>query len=140
MQRLETKWRTAATLIPKAEVLGVGHKTGILYYGTSALPMQEALDLLQEDGIGLDCIRVRGFPFGQEVYDFIERHDLVFVVDQNRDAQMRTLLVIEGDINPAKLLSVRYYAGLSISAETIHTQVREHFEALKLPRLTEVQS
>ncbi len=140
MQRLETKWRTAATLIPKAEVLGVGHKTGILYYGTSALPMQEALDLLQEDGIGLDCIRVRGFPFGQEVYDFVERHDLVFVVDQNRDAQMRTLLIIEGDINPAKLLSVRYYAGLSISAETIHAQVREHFEALKLPRLTEVQS
>ncbi|MCZ6656420.1 MAG: 2-oxoacid:acceptor oxidoreductase subunit alpha [Gammaproteobacteria bacterium] len=140
MQRLETKWRTAATMMPKAEVLGVGHKTGILYYGTSALPMQEALDLLQEDGIGLDRIRVRGFPFGREVYDFIERHDLVFVVDQNRDAQMRTLLVIEGDINPAKLLSVRYYAGLSISAETIHAQVREHFEALKLPRLTEVQS
>ncbi len=140
MQRLERKWETAATLVPKAEVAGSGHKAGILYYGTSAIPMQEALDLLQEDGIGLDCIRVRGFPFGEEVYDFIARHDLVFVVDQNRDAQMRTLLTIEGDIDPARLISVRYYAGLSISAATIHDQVLEHFEVLQLPRLTEVQS
>jgi 2-oxoglutarate ferredoxin oxidoreductase subunit alpha len=140
MQRLERKWQTAATLMPKAEVAGSGHKAGILYYGTSAIPMQEAIDLLQADGIGLDCIRVRGFPFGAEVYDFIERHDFVFVVDQNRDAQMRTLLMIEGDIDPAKLVSVRYYAGLSISADTIHNQVLEHFEVLKLPRLTEVKS
>ena len=140
MQRLERKWETAATLVPKAEMAGSGHKAGILYYGTSAIPMQEALDLLQEDGIGLDCIRVRGFPFGEEVYDFIARHDLVFVVDQNRDAQMRTLLTIEGDIDPARLISVRYYAGLSISAATIHDQVLEHFKVLKLPRLTEVQS
>ncbi len=140
MQRLERKWETAATMVPKAEMAGSGHKAGILYYGTSAIPMQEALDLLQEDGIGLDCIRVRGFPFGEEVYDFIARHDLVFVVDQNRDAQMRTLLTIEGDIDPARLISVRYYAGLSISAATIHDQVLEHFKVLKLPRLTEVQS
>ena len=68
--------------------------------------MQEALDLLGEEGIHLDTLRVRGFPFGEEVYGFIDSHEFVFVVDQNRDGQMRTLLVNEGDLDPADLSSV----------------------------------
>ena len=95
---------------------------------------------VQPDGVGVDRMRIRGFPFGDEVWQFIERHDLVFVVDQNRDAQMRTLLINEGDVDPAKLVPVLYYAGLSLSAEDIHSQVLEHFKARKLPRLTEVRS
>ena len=138
MERLQRKWATAATWVPEAEIQSDGRKAGILYYGTSAAPMQEALDLLREDGVRLDRIRVRGFPFGAEVYEFIDRHTMVFVVDQNRDGQMRTLLINEGDLNPAKLISLRYYAGLSISADEVHRQVLDHYKAQKLPRLKEV--
>ena len=102
--------------------------------------MAEALDLLAEEGIHLDTLRIRAFPFGEEVYRFIEDHEVLFVVDQNRDAQMRTLLVNEGDIDPARLVSVRYFGGLSISADTIQEQVSEYYTARKLPRLTEVKS
>ena len=140
MDRLLKKWATAATLMPTAEIRESGQKAGIVYYGTSDMPMGEALEMLQADGIGLDRMRIRGFPFGEEVYRFIDRHELIFVVDQNRDAQMRTLLINEGDIDPAKLVPVLYYAGLSLSADDIHAGVLAHFEARKLPRLTEVRS
>ena len=140
MQRLLTKWETATTLVPRAEVDATGQRAGILYYGTSALPMREALDLLSGEGIHLDTIRVRGFPFGKEVYEFIDNHDFVFVVDQNRDGQMKTLLVTEGELNSADLVSVLYFGGLSISADTIQAQVSEYFTAQQLPRLTEVKS
>ncbi len=140
MERLERKWATAAELTPKAEIADAGRRNGILYYGTSAMPMTEALELLREQGIALDRIRVCGFPFGEEVRGFMGRHERVFVVDQNRDAQMRSLLINEGAAEPAKLVSVRYYAGLSISADTIRDQVLEHYQAERLPRLTEVGS
>jgi len=140
MERLLKKWATAATLVPKAEISGNGSRAGIIYYGTSAMPMTEALDLLAEEGIQLDQMRLLGFPFGAEVYDFINRHDTLFVVDQNRDGQMRTLLVNEGDLAPAKLVPVLYYGGLSISADTIVRQVSDYYTRQKLPRLTEVKS
>jgi len=140
MDRLTLKWRTAAALVPQAETGGAGSRAGIVYYGTSATPMGEALDLLSEEGIHLDTLRLRAFPFGEEVVRFVADHDTIFVVDQNRDAQMRTLLVNELDVNPHKLLSVCYYGGLSISADTIARQVSEHYTARKLPRLTEVKS
>ena len=140
MDRQALKWRTAAKLVPKAEIRDNGRHAGIVYYGTSALPMEEALDLLAVEGIHLDTMRLRGFPFGEEVYRFIEDHDVIFVVDQNRDAQMRTLLVNEGDLDPGRLVSVRYYGGLSISADTIQRQVSEYYTVRKLPRLTEVKS
>ena len=140
MDRLLEKWATAARLMPKPEIHDNGRKAGIIYYGTSAMPMDETLHMLQADGVGLDRMRIRAFPFGDEVWQFIRRHELVFVVDQNRDSQMRTLLINEGDVDPARLVAVRYYAGLSISAEDIHAQVLEHFKARKLPRLTEVRS
>jgi 2-oxoglutarate/2-oxoacid ferredoxin oxidoreductase subunit alpha len=140
MDRLLVKWRTAATLVPQAEIRSTGKRAGIICYGTSALPMGEALDLLAGEGIQLDTLRLRAFPFGEEVYQFIEDHEVVFVVDQNRDAQMKTLLVNEGGLNPAELVSVRYYGGLSISADEIQRQVSEYYTACKLPRLTEVKS
>jgi 2-oxoglutarate ferredoxin oxidoreductase subunit alpha len=140
MDRLLKKWATAATLVPKAEIAGTGQRAGIIYYGTSALPMGEALDLLAEEGIELDTMRLRAFPFGEEVYRFVDDHDVIFVVDQNRDAQMKTLLVTEGGLNPADLVSVRYFGGLSISADEIQRQVSEYYTACKLPRLTEVKS
>jgi 2-oxoglutarate ferredoxin oxidoreductase subunit alpha len=140
MERLSLKWQTAATLVPQALISSKGYKAGIIFYGTSALPMQEALDLLGDEGIHLDSMRVRAFPFGAEVRAFIDVHEVVFVVDQNRDGQMRTLLVNELELDPAGLISIRYFGGLSISADHIQRHVSEYYTARKLPRLTEVKS
>ena len=73
------------------------HKTdmAVLYFGTSEESSREALDRLAEDGIHLDAMRVRAFPFNDEVEDFLHAHDKVFVIEQNRDAQLRTLLMAE---------------------------------------------
>jgi len=140
MQRLLKKWDTAKTLVPKAEVTTGAHRNGVLYFGTTALPMQEALDHLATEGIGLDTCRVRAFPFGPEVEAFIRSHDKVFVVEQNRDGQMRQLLVNEIGVDPARLVPVLYYAGLSISADEIRSQISSHFATHKMSRLTEVKS
>ena len=140
MQRLELKWQTIRSLVPKAEVASQGQRIGVLFYGTTALPMPEAVDLLQGDGIALDSCRVRAFPFGADVESFVQDHEIVFVVEQNRDAQMRTLLINELQTDPAKLVPVLYYAGLSISADTIYQQISDYFTENKLSRLAEVQS
>ena len=139
MDRLLKKWATAATLVPKADIHQGGHPYGIAYYGTSAAPMQEALDLLAGQGIRLDAMRIRGFPFGEEVYKFIAAHEKVFLVEQNRDSQMRTLLVTEGLIDPKKFVPVNYYGGMSISADFINEKVASYFADHRLPRLSEVK-
>jgi len=140
MQRLLRKWDTAAKLLPAAEISSSAERVGVLYYGTTSLPIPEALDLLAPEGIRLDTCRIRAFPFGEEVKAFIEEHELVFVVEQNRDAQMRTLLINECEFEPKKLVRVNYYAGLSISANFIHKSISEYYQTNKLSRLTEVQS
>ena len=138
MDRLVTKWRTAAELVPAPEISGHGHRAGVIFYGTTAAPMAEAMARLADDGAHLDAMRIRGFPFTTGVADFIEHHEFVFVVEQNRDAQMKTLLVNELDIDPAKIVPVLYYGGLAISADAIHERVIDHFDKHNLPRLKEV--
>lgn len=138
MDRLVTKWRTAAELVPAPEISGHGHRAGVIFYGTTAAPMAEAMARLADDGAHLDAMRIRGFPFAAGVADFIEHHEFVFVVEQNRDAQMKTLLVNELDIDPAKIVPVLYYGGLAISADAIHERVIDHFDKHNLPRLKEV--
>jgi 2-oxoglutarate/2-oxoacid ferredoxin oxidoreductase subunit alpha len=142
MERLITKWQTAARIVPAPEIIQGSHARpyGLIYYGTSATPMDEALDLLSARGVQLDRMRIRAVPFSDEVYAFIKRHEVVFIVEQNRDAQMRTLLVTEGDLDPAKLVPVRYFGGLSLSAETIVAQISDYMAEHKLPRLSEVKS
>ena len=140
MERLQKKWQTARTMVPEAHIANLGHSVGVLYYGTTALPMPEALDNLAESGIHMDTCRVRAFPFGDQVEQFIASHDLVFVAEQNRDGQMRSLLINELQTNPAKLISVLYYAGLSISADTITEQISDYYIENKLSRVTEVQT
>ena len=140
MERLQKKWQTARTMVPAAQIADKGQAVGVLYYGTTALPMPEALDNLAESGIHMDTCRVRAFPFGEEVEQFIASHDLVFVAEQNRDGQMRSLLINELQTNPTKLISVLYYAGLSISADTITEQISDYYIENKLSRVTEVQS
>jgi 2-oxoglutarate ferredoxin oxidoreductase subunit alpha len=140
MERLQKKWQTARAMVPAAQVVERGQSVGVLYYGTTALPMPEALDNLAQNGIHMDTCRVRAFPFGEEVEQFIAAHDLIFVAEQNRDGQMRTLLINELQTNPSKLISVLYYAGLSISADTITDQISDYYIENKLSRVTEVQS
>jgi 2-oxoglutarate ferredoxin oxidoreductase subunit alpha len=140
MERLQKKWQTARTLVPAAEIEDQGQSVGVLYYGTTALPMPEALDNLAQNGIYMDTCRVRAFPFGDEVEQFIAAHDLIFVAEQNRDGQMRSLLINELQTEPGKLISVLYYAGLSISADTITEQISDYYIENKLSRVTEVQS
>ncbi len=140
MERLLKKWDTAKTLVPKAEIGAGGHRHGVLYFGTTTLPMQEALDHLSEEGIAVDTCRIRAFPFDAGVEAFIREHEKIFVVEQNRDGQMRQLLVNELQVDPARLIPVLYYAGLSISADEIHSQISKHFSAHKMSRLTEVKS
>ena len=140
MDRLLVKWRTAASLVPGPEISGRGHRMGVVYYGATAMPMDEAMQRLADDGVHLDAMRIRGFPFSREVTDFIESHEVVFLVEQNRDAQMKTLLVIETGVDPAKIVPVLYYGGLSISADTIHAGVLDYYQKQNLPRLKAVNA
>lgn len=125
MQRLLRKFETAKTLIP-APVLRkakASTKTGVIYFGSTTPAMHEALEILEAKGQHLDALRVRGFPFSDEVYDFIAAHDQVFVVEQNRDAQLRTLIVNEGDVDPGKLPPVLHFDGTPITARFIAAEI-----------------
>ena len=124
MQRLLKKWDTAKTLVPTAELIEAkGAKAGVIHFGTSRDATMEALDYLAEEGIALDSLRIRAFPFGDEVEDFLERHDIIFVIEQNRDGQMRSLLINECQVPPRQLLSVLNYGGMPITARQIRDEV-----------------
>ena len=127
MERIARKFDTAARLVPAAEITPAANDTllAVIYFGTTAAAMEEALGVLRAGGIELDALRIRAFPFGREVFEFIARHATVFVVEQNRDAQMRTLLVNEGDIDPAGLVPVLHYDGLPITSTFIVDAIRE---------------
>ena len=138
MERLLSKWETAKTILPSAEINSSKQKVGVLYFGTTAYPIPEAQDMLRQEGISFDLCRIRSFPFNKEVVSFVNDHEVVFVAEQNRDAQMRTLLINEEDFEPAKIVPVLYYAGLSMSADVIQKQISDYYEENKLPRLSEV--
>jgi 2-oxoglutarate ferredoxin oxidoreductase subunit alpha len=131
MMRLLEKWETAKSYVPAPEVRMVDDKadTAVLYFGTSADSTHEALDYLREDGLALNAMRVRGFPFSKEVEDFIEAHERVFVIEQNRDAQLRSMLMMECDIAPQKLQSVLEIDGMPITAKKIRESISEQMAA-----------
>ncbi len=121
MQRLLRKFETAKKLVPAPLRQDAKQKTrrGVIYFGSTSAAMREALAALEGQGIHLDALRVRGFPFAKEVLDFIASHEQVFVVEQNRDAQLRTLIVTEGGVDPAKLVPVLHYDGTPITERFI---------------------
>ncbi|MGO8915545.1 MAG: 2-oxoacid:acceptor oxidoreductase subunit alpha [Stellaceae bacterium] len=137
MERLLKKFETAKTLVPKpvARPAKQPTKYGVLYFGSTTPAMHEALDALEAQGIHLDGLRVRGFPFGQEVLDFVAAHDQVFVVEQNRDAQLRTLLMSEAGLSPAKLTPVLHYDGTPITERFISRAIAERLRALNVTPL-----
>jgi 2-oxoglutarate ferredoxin oxidoreductase subunit alpha len=87
--------------------------------------MQESLDQLSASGFPIDAMRIRSFPFCEEVWDFIDQHESIFLVEQNRDAQMKTLMLSEGNINPEKLISVLCFDGAPITADFISKSIIE---------------
>ncbi len=125
MERLLRKFATAEKLVPAPEFLPARRPTklGAIYYGSTSPAMTEANDLLLAQGIELDLMRVRGFPFNDDVRNFIDAHDEIFVVEQNRDGQMRTLLVNELDADPKKLKRVLHYNGSPITARMISESI-----------------
>ncbi|RZI42331.1 2-oxoacid:acceptor oxidoreductase subunit alpha [Herbaspirillum sp. HC18] len=121
MERLVKKFETAKELVPKPIIKTAAKPTkfGVIHFGSTSPAMQEALDVLEAQGTPLDALRVRGFPFHSSVVDFIEAHDHVFVVEQNRDGQLREMLIIECGLDPAQLISVVHYDGTPITARFI---------------------
>jgi 2-oxoglutarate/2-oxoacid ferredoxin oxidoreductase subunit alpha len=143
MDRLLKKHRTASTLVPPAIIrkAQTPTKIGAIYYGSTSAPMTEADEILiEEHGVSLDLLRVRAFPFGAEVETFIAEHDKVFVVEQNRDAQMRSLLINELEIDPKKLIRILHYDGTPITARFISGAIGASLEAAKIVPLRKVVS
>ncbi|HYW57648.1 MAG TPA: 2-oxoacid:acceptor oxidoreductase subunit alpha [Polaromonas sp.] len=131
VERLLKKFATAATLVPQPVLRPAVEKTplGVIYFGSTSPAMNEALDVLTEAGIYLDAMRLRAFPFPASVKEFIAAHDKVFVVEQNRDAQMHNLLVNELDVNPAQLVRVLHFDGTPITARFITRAITQQVQA-----------
>src|SRR5579883_965864 len=127
MERLLRKFETAKTLVPKPVLHRASQESrfGALYYGSTSPAMEEAAEMLAAQGITLDRMRIRAFPFDDSVKSFIDEHEFVFVIEQNRDAQMRSLLLIECDADPRKLIRVLHYDGTPITARFIAETIAE---------------
>ncbi|MEM7429058.1 MAG: 2-oxoacid:acceptor oxidoreductase subunit alpha [Pseudomonadota bacterium] len=125
MDRIVRKFETAATIVPKPEVdIRDGKsRTGIIYFGSTRPAVLEALDELQDCGVTLNALRIRAFPFADEIRGFAEAHDRIYVVEQNQGGQMRQLLMVEAGIPRAKLISVLNYDGRPLTAEFIRSEV-----------------
>jgi 2-oxoglutarate ferredoxin oxidoreductase subunit alpha len=140
MQRLLRKFETAKKLVPAPVRDDAKQRTrqGVIYFGSTTPAMREALETLEAQGIHIDALRIRAFPFADSVFDFIKAHDHVFVVEQNRDAQMRLLLTNEGGIDPAKLIPVLQYDGSPITARFITGEIAALMRTHKIAPLREV--
>ena len=101
---------------------------GVIYFGSTTAAMREALVSLAAEGLHLDTLRIRAFPFSDEVIDFVNDYDQVFIVEQNRDAQMRSLLVNECAIDPARFISILHFDGTPITARFITSAIAERLK------------
>ena len=131
MERLMRKFQTAADLVPQPILREAPQATqwGVLYFGSTTPAMEEAFEQMAQLGMHFNGLRLRAYPFPQSVKTFIDQHDKVLVVEQNRDGQMRTLLIHEFDLNPARVLPVLHYDGTPITARFISTAIQGHLAA-----------
>jgi 2-oxoglutarate/2-oxoacid ferredoxin oxidoreductase subunit alpha len=127
MERLLRKFDTAKKLVPQPIFRKAAKKTAhaVIYFGSTAPPMNEALGTLEASGVHLDRMRIRAYPFPASVARFIEEHETVFVVEQNRDGQLRSMLINELGINPARLVPILHYDGTPITARFISGAIAE---------------
>jgi len=142
MERLERKWQTARDLVPQPIRRDAGQPTkyGVLYFGSTSPAMEEALDLLGGKGQHVNAMRLRAFPFPESVRNFIQEHDAVFTVEQNRDGQMRSMLINELEIDPARMVPVCHYDGTPITGRFIAGTVGSHLEEFKVVSLERAAS
>jgi 2-oxoglutarate ferredoxin oxidoreductase subunit alpha len=133
IDRIRRKFDTAATMVPKPEIdaRDPGGKTGLIYFGATRPAVLEALDYLERDGVKLNALRLKAFPFTQEVKDFCAAHDRIFVVEQNRDAQMRQLLMVEAEVPQEKLIATLNYDGTPMTAEFVRQSVLQQLQPAK---------
>ncbi len=125
MDRIDKKWETAKHLVPKPSFYPnkKTSKYGLVFFGTTMFAALEAIEMLNNEGVFVDALRIISFPFCREVKDFIEKYEKVFIVEQNRDAQFRTLIINELEVVPKSLIPVLNYNGMPITADTIKEQI-----------------
>ena len=130
VDRLMVKWETAKSVVPGPVFIQAKQETsiGIIAFGSSDGAVIEALDRLEEKGIQANYMRVRAFPFNGEVTSFVKRHDTVFVVEQNRDAQLRSLLILETNTDAAKLIPILHYNGMPIPSHCVVEGLCKHLQ------------
>ena len=127
VDRLRRKWETAKTLVPAAETeYSERCRVGFITVGSCDAAVREARDRLAQAGVQINYLRVKAFPFGADVQAYLDNHDRIFVVEQNRDAQLRSLLLLETQVQPDKLVPVLHYDGLPIHADAVLSAVNGH--------------
>jgi len=134
MRRITRKFDTAAKLVPKPEVITRDPRSrlGVIYFGSTRPAVLEALDELEADGIRVNALRLKAFPFSAEVKSFCDAHDRVFVVEQNRDAQMRSLLMLEAHIDGEKLIATVNFDGMPLTADFVRSAIRTSMGPIKV--------
>ena len=140
MQRLLRKFESAKSMVPQPVIERAPNpaRAGVIWFGSTGAAMAESLVALEQQGVHLDRMRVRAFPFADSIAEFIADHDHVFVVEQNRDAQLRMLLVNECGINPEKLVSVLHYDGNPLTARFLTRDIAEKSRAFNVTPLRKV--
>ncbi|MCC7255200.1 MAG: 2-oxoacid:acceptor oxidoreductase subunit alpha, partial [Dokdonella sp.] len=135
VQRLLTKFDTAKALVPQPIERKAARATrfGAIHFGSTAPAMDEAIVALEREGLPLDTLRIRAFPFPESIADFIAAHERVFVVEQNRDAQLRSMLVNEFGIDPARLVPVLHFDGTPITARFITSSIARELRGAQAP-------
>jgi 2-oxoglutarate ferredoxin oxidoreductase subunit alpha len=127
MDRLLKKWDTAKNIVPAPVLYQTENKSpyGLIFFGTSTYSAEEAMDDMGASGTVFDAMRLKSFPFNKTVEDFIHSHEMVFIIEQNRDAQMRSLLINELNVNPQKMISVLNFDGMPITAQFITSRINK---------------
>jgi 2-oxoglutarate ferredoxin oxidoreductase subunit alpha len=133
LDRIRRKFDTAADLVPKPEItLGDKNgKTGLVYFGATAPAVKEALETLEHEGIRVNALRLKAFPFTREVAEFCAAHERILVVEQNRDAQMRSLLMTEANVAGQKLIPALNYDGMPMTAAFVRGTVLKELRPTK---------
>lgn len=127
MDRLLKKWDTTKDIVPAPVLYQQQNKSpyGLIFFGTSTYSAEEAMDEMEVSGTVFDAMRLRSFPFNKTVEDFIHSHEMVFIIEQNRDGQMRSLLINELNVNPQKMIAVLNFDGMPITAQFISTRINK---------------
>jgi 2-oxoglutarate ferredoxin oxidoreductase subunit alpha len=133
LDRIRRKFDTAAELVPKPEISirDKSGKTGLIYFGANTPAVHEALDGLEREGIRVNALRLKAFPFSKGVAAFCAAHERVFVVEQNRDAQMRSLLMTEANVPGTKLIPALSYDGMPMTAAFVHGAILKELRPSK---------